>query len=317
MDRIVEIGDTLAPCGSQSRAVHGPQSERQAMTFPARGRSRIILAVAATAPLWMSALPAQAQQPGSSSPPASAPTAHTPPAQTNDSSYSLGLMWGEQLRNTGIAPDAVSTARIAQGIHDAISGKASVSPQDRENIQALATSGIDANHRAAEKFLAENSKKPGVHTTASGLEYQELRAGHGASPKMGDSVSVNYRGTLLNGTEFDSSYKRGEPATFEVGRVIPGWNEALQLMKPGAKWKLFIPPKLAYDLRSPPGSGIQPGSMLIFEVELLSVKPAAASASPPPAAAPRSALPKPSGKAPVNPPDNPNSPAPATVPPPK
>jgi FKBP-type peptidyl-prolyl cis-trans isomerase len=283
------------------------------MTFPARGRRRIILAVAATAPLWTSALPAQAQQPGASSPPASAKKA---PAQTNDSSYSLGLMWGEQLRNTGIAPDAVSTARIAQGIHDAISGTATVSPQDRENIQALATSGIDANHRAAEKFLAENSRKPGVRTTTSGLEYQELRAGSGASPKMGDSVSVNYRGTLLNGSEFDSSYKRGEPATFEVGHVIPGWNEALQLMKPGAKWKLFIPPKLAYDLRSPPGSGIPPGSMLIFEVELLSVKPAPASANPPPAA-PRSALPKPTGKAPVNPPDNPNSPAPATVPPPK
>jgi len=199
-------------------------------------------------------------------------------------------MWGEQLRNTGIQPEAVSTARIAQGIHDAITGKATTSQQDRENIQALATSGIDANRHAAEKFLAENAGKPGVVTTASGLQYQELHAGSGASPKMGDSVSVNYRGTLLNGTEFDSSYKRGQPATFEVGRVIPGWNEALQLMKPGAKWKLYIPPKLAYDLRPPPGSGIAPGSMLLFEVELLSVKPAAAAApspgSPPPAKVP-------------------------------
>lgn len=293
------------------------------MTFPARGRSRIILVVAATAPLWMSALPAQAQKSGASNPPASAaPPAATPGAAAKkaapqtDSSYSLGLMWGEQLRNTGIAPDAVSTARIAQGIHDAISGKATVSPQDRENIQALATSGIDANHHAADNFLAENAKKPGVKTTASGLEYQELRAGSGAAPKMGDSVSVNYRGTLLNGTEFDSSYKRGEPASFEVGRVIPGWNEALQLMKPGAKWKLFIPPKLAYDLRSPPGSGIPPGSMLLFEVELLSVKPAPAAANPGPKA-PTSAPPRPTGKSPVNPPDSPNSPAPATVSPPR
>ena len=292
------------------------------MKFPARGRSRITLVVAATAPLWMSALPAQAQPGGAASPPASAApaspaagaaAARKAPAPT-DSSYSLGLMWGEQLRNTGIAPDAVSTARIAQGIHDAISGKATVSPQDRENIQALATSGIDANHRAADSFLAENARKPGVKTTSSGLQYQELRAGSGAAPKMGDSVSVNYRGTLLNGAEFDSSYKRGQPATFEVGHVIPGWNEALQLMKPGAKWKLFIPPKLAYDLRSPPGSGIPPGSMLLFEVELMSVKPAAAAA--PPAAGPK-ALPRPSGKAPVNAPDNPNSPAPATVPPPR
>ena len=117
-------------------------------------------------------------------------------------------------------------------------------------------------------------------TTASGLQYQELKAGSGDSPKMGDSVQVHYRGTVLSGTEFDSSYKRNAPATFEVGHVIPGWNEALQLMKPGAKWRLFIPPQLAYDLRPPPGSGIPPGSMLLFDVELLSVK-AAAAASPP------------------------------------
>jgi FKBP-type peptidyl-prolyl cis-trans isomerase len=259
----------------------------------------------------MSAPPAQAQP--ASGPAASSPPAAAAPARKTDSSYSLGLMWGEQLRNSGIKPEAVSTARIAQGIHDAITGKATTSPQDRENIQALATSGIDANRRAAEKFLAENGKKPGVTTTASGLEYQELRAGSGPSPKMGDSVTVNYRGTLLDGTEFDSSYKRGQPATFEVGRVIPGWNEALQLMKPGAKWKLYIPPKLAYDLRPPPGSGIAPGSMLIFEVELLSVKPAAG-ATPPSGSLPPAGTPKASGKQPVNPPDNPNSPPPATRP---
>jgi FKBP-type peptidyl-prolyl cis-trans isomerase len=230
-------------------------------------------------------------------------------------------MWGEQLRNTGVAPDAISSARIAQGIHDAITGKVAVSDKDRENIRALATSGAEANHRAAAKFLADNGRKPGVVTTKSGLQYQELKAGSGDSPKASDSVVVNYRGTLLDGTEFDSSYKRGQPATFEVDRVIPGWTEALQLMKPGARWKLFIPPQLAYDLRSRPP--IPPGSMLLFEVELLSVKPAAA-ASPPasanpaparPAAAsvPASALPKATGKPPVNPADSPNSPSPATV----
>lgn len=264
------------------------------MTLSARGRSRILLIVAAIAASWMSALAAHVPQTDPASQPAAAPPAATPaPAakkapetKKTDASYSLGLMWGEQLRTNGIAADAVSTARIAQGIHDAVTGKAKTSPQDRENIQALATSAVDANQHAAQKFLAENARKPGVVTTASGLEYQELRPGSGASPKMGDSVSVNYRGTLLNGTEFDSSYKRGQPTDFEVGHVIPGWNEALELMKPGAKWKLFIPPKLAYDLRPPPGSGIAPGSMLLFEVELLSVKPA-------PAAAPAPATPKP------------------------
>jgi FKBP-type peptidyl-prolyl cis-trans isomerase len=98
-----------------------------------------------------------------------------------------------------------------------------------------------------------------------------LAAGSGESPKANDEVTVNYRGTLLDGTEFDSSYKRGQPATFQVSRVIPGWTEALQLMKPGAKYQLFIPPQLAYDLRSRPP--IPPGAMLIFEVELLSFKP--------------------------------------------
>jgi FKBP-type peptidyl-prolyl cis-trans isomerase len=282
-------------------------------------------------------LAAQAPQPSPAASPPSTPAA--PPAtpaakkapakssaaegeasEKSAESYSLGLMWGEQLRNTGVTPESISTARIAQGVRDGITGKVAVSDKDRDNIRSLATSGAEANHRAAAKFLAENGKKPGVVTTKSGLEYQELKAGSGDSPKANDSVVVNYRGTLLDGTEFDSSYKRGEAATFEVDRVIPGWTEALQLMKPGAKWKLFVPPQLAYDLRSRPP--IPPGSMLIFDVELMSVKPAPA-ASPPtsanPAAArpavPAAALPKATGKPPVNPPDNPNSPSPASVPP--
>jgi FKBP-type peptidyl-prolyl cis-trans isomerase FkpA len=292
------------------------------MTLPARRRGPITVTVAtAAATLLAGSLPAPAQQPSSTAaPPASAPAtpAATPaakkapatsgaaePSEKSTESYSLGLMWGEQLRNTGVAPDAISTARMAQGVHDGITGKVAVSDKDRENIRALATSGAEANHRAAAKFLGENGKKSGVVTTKSGLQYQELKGGSGDSPKASDSVVVNYRGTLLDGTEFDSSYKRGQAATFEVDHVIPGWTEALQLMKPGAKWKLFIPPQLAYDLRSRPP--IPPGSMLLFEVELLSVKPAAA-ANPP-----ASALPKSTGKPPVNPPDSPNPPSPATV----
>jgi FKBP-type peptidyl-prolyl cis-trans isomerase FklB len=269
------------------------------MTLPARRRGRITLTLGVAAALLAGSLPAQQPSSGAT-PPASAPatataapaakkaqpksdTAEAGQSEKSAQSYSLGLMWGEELRNHGVRPDAISTERLAQGMHDAITGKVAVSDKDRENFKALAASVPEANHKAAAKFLAANGKKAGVVTTASGLEYQELKAGSGDSPRMGDSVVVNYRGTLLDGTEFDSSYKRGEPATFEVGHVIPGWNEALVLMKPGARWKLFIPPQLAYDLRSPTPS-IPPGSMLLFEVELLSVKPAAppAPAQPPP-----------------------------------
>ena len=130
----------------------------------------------------------------------------------------------------------------------------------------------DKNAADGEKFLAENKKKEGVKTTASGLQYKVLKEGTGESPKETDTVVTNYKGTLLDGTEFDSSYKRNEPATFPVNRVIKGWTEALQLMKPGAKYQLFIPSALAYGERGV-GKDIGPNSTLIFEVELLSIKP--------------------------------------------
>jgi FKBP-type peptidyl-prolyl cis-trans isomerase FklB len=121
----------------------------------------------------------------------------------------------------------------------------------------------------SEKFLAENKAKEGVKTTASGLQYKVLKEGEGPSPKVGDTVTVNYRGTLIDGTQFDSSYDRGEPATFPLTGVIPGWTEALQLMKKGSKWMLYIPPNLAYGERGA-GNRIPPNSTLIFEVELIS-----------------------------------------------
>jgi FKBP-type peptidyl-prolyl cis-trans isomerase FklB len=128
-----------------------------------------------------------------------------------------------------------------------------------------------ANKKAGEKFLAENKTKEGVKTTASGLQYLVLKEGTGAQPKASDQVSVHYVGTTLEGKEFDSSIKRGEPATFGVGEVIGGWTEALQLMKVGSKYKLFIPSELAYrETGNPPV--IQPNSVLIFEVELLSIE---------------------------------------------
>jgi FKBP-type peptidyl-prolyl cis-trans isomerase len=121
-------------------------------------------------------------------------------------------------------------------------------------------------------FLAENAKKEGVKTLADGLQYKVIKDGTGASPKATDVVSVHYKGTLIDGTEFDSSYKRGQPTEFPVNRVIPGWTEALQLMKEGSKWILYIPSKLAYGERGTPGGPIPPDATLIFEVELLKVK---------------------------------------------
>jgi FKBP-type peptidyl-prolyl cis-trans isomerase len=194
-------------------------------------------------------------------------------------SYSLGVSMGEQLHRFGLTSDSVATERLTQGFRDALAGKVTMTSQDQENItniiKSARTSLADANHAAAQKFLADNGKKPDMVTTASGLQYHVVNAGDGAPPKSTDEVTVNYRGTLMDGTEFDSSYKRGQPASFPVNGVIPGWQEALVLMKPGAKWQLFIPPQLAYDVNSPPT--IPPGSLLIFDVELIKVKqPAAA-----------------------------------------
>ena len=137
----------------------------------------------------------------------------------------------------------------------------------RERAATATKEAAEKNTKEGEKFLAENKAKPGVKTTASGLQYKVEKEGSGAAPKETDTVVVNYRGTLIDGTEFDSSYKRGEPATFPVNRVIKGWTEALQLMKPGAKYQLFIPSNLAY---GPGGAGgdIGPNATLIFEVEL-------------------------------------------------
>ncbi|HEX8310262.1 MAG TPA: FKBP-type peptidyl-prolyl cis-trans isomerase [Chthoniobacteraceae bacterium] len=141
-------------------------------------------------------------------------------------------------------------------------------------VLALATTTMNAQDSAAtgEKFLKENAAKEGVKTLPSGLQYQVLREGTGKSPKATDTVETHYRGTLINGTEFDSSYKRNESAEFPVNRVIKGWTEALQLMKEGAKWKLFVPSDLAYGPRGTPGGPIGPNETLIFEVELLKVK---------------------------------------------
>ena len=266
------------------------------MTSPA---GRTLLINAAAAAVLAGTLPAQAQSPAQTPSSAQAQTPSStegapatagaarkkpeaaagkaPPSEKSAVSYSLGVSMGEQLRASYVAPDAVSPDRLAQGVRDGLNGKAKLADADREKIGKLLRGAHDAagdvNHHAAAAFLADNAKKPDVVTTASGLQYKVLTPGSGDSPKATDEVTVNYRGTLLDGTEFDSSYKRGQPASFPLNRVIPGWSEGLQLMKPGAKYQLFVPPQLGYDLRSPPGSPIPPGAMLIFEVELIGIKP--------------------------------------------
>jgi FKBP-type peptidyl-prolyl cis-trans isomerase FklB len=127
------------------------------------------------------------------------------------------------------------------------------------------------NKKEGETFLTENKKKEGVKTLPSGLQYKVIKAGTGKKPKLADTVTTHYRGTLIDGTEFDSSYKRGQPATFQVSGVIPGWTEALQLMEEGAKWQLFIPSNLAYGERGMAGT-IGPNATLLFEIELISVQ---------------------------------------------
>jgi len=241
------------------------------------------LAQAQNAPADKPAATAPAKKAGSKAA-AGAGTATSDKAQT---SYSIGVSMGEQLHRAGLTADAVSMEPLMQGVRDSLAGKATVKPEDQQRIsnlvRAVRTNLAESNHAAAKAFLAENGKKKDIVTTASGLQYQVINAGDGASPKPTDEVTVNYRGSLLDGTEFDSSYKRGQPATFPVNGVIPGWQEALVLMKPGAKWQLFVPPNLAYDLNSPPA--IPPGSLLKFDVELIKVKEQAAAPAAPAAPA--------------------------------
>lgn len=195
-------------------------------------------------------------------------------------SYAIGMSIGTDLLRQEID---LNLEKLAAGISAAYK-KADAQLTEEEMVKVLvayqqeaqqkqmakAADAAKENLAAGKAFLEENAKKDGVKTTASGLQYEVLTQGEGAVPSAQDQVTVNYRGTLVDGTEFDSSYKRGQPATFPVGGVIKGWTEALQLMKEGTKLKLAIPPELAYgDRGAPPVIG--PGSTLVFEVELIKI----------------------------------------------
>ena len=182
--------------------------------------------------------------------------------------YSLGYELGKDLKRQELE---LNQEMLLQGAKDAIEGnKAKVNSKERRQAMAdIKAKRAQENLEKSQAFLAEKAKQEGVVSTPSGLLYKVIQTGEGKSPGPTDKVTVNYQGTLIDGSKFDSSYDRGKPSAFNVNRVIKGWSEALQLMKEGAKWELYIPPELAYGKlgRKP----IPPNSALIFEVELISV----------------------------------------------
>jgi FKBP-type peptidyl-prolyl cis-trans isomerase FklB len=207
------------------------------------------------------------------------PVAKPPKDKKEKTGYAIGVNIGQDMKRFSIEIDA---DMVAQGVKDANAGKLKLSDEEirttladlskemqgKENERMKTLS--EKNKKEGDAFLAENKKKEGVKTLPSGLQYKIIKQGTGEAPKATDTVTTNYRGTLIDGAEFDSSYKRGQPASFPVNGVIPGWTEALQLMKTGSKWQLFIPSNLAYGERGP--GPIGPNAVLVFEIELLSIK---------------------------------------------
>ncbi len=196
---------------------------------------------------------------------------------------SMGLFVNNRAQQQSQLGDELDQDALMQGFKDAMNESLKFSQQEiqqfaqegeqalRAKQQEVAEKQAEENIAKGQEYLAENAKKEGVKTTESGLQYEVLKEGDGKSPEAEDTVKVHYRGTLLDGTEFDSSYARNEPAVFPLNRVIPGWTEGVQLMKEGAKYRFHIPADLAYGPRST--GNIMPNSTLIFEVELLEVMP--------------------------------------------
>ena len=189
-------------------------------------------------------------------------------------SYCIGLSIGTNLQSSPMKE--INYLAVAKGMEDGFGGNNTIDPYEANRIistymQRLETQSSSNNKAEGEKFLAENKIKSGVVTLENGLQYRIIREGTGPKPKLTDNVTVHYHGTLIDGTVFDSSVERGEPASFPVNGVIQGWQEALQLMPVGSKWELFLPSDLAYGSRAMPGSKIQANMVLIFEVELISI----------------------------------------------
>lgn len=190
-------------------------------------------------------------------------------------SYCVGMSIAGSLMEQGL--EGVSPETMAEAIKDAFEGKASHYTPEMANtiiqnyLQNAGEQKYAQNKEVGEAFLHENKTKPGIHTTPSGLQYEIVTEGNGAKPLASQTVSVHYHGSLIDGSVFDSSIERGQPATFGVHQVIPGWTEALQLMNVGSKYRLYIPQELAYGAHPHPGGPIKPFSALIFDVELLEI----------------------------------------------
>jgi FKBP-type peptidyl-prolyl cis-trans isomerase FklB len=201
--------------------------------------------------------------------------------EKDKASYAIGMSMAKGMKAQGVDIDP---AILARGLKDGLAGKSQLTDEEaqaaltdlqksvRTQQEAKAKVAADENKKEGDAFLVANKAQSGVVTLPSGLQYRILKAGTGPRPTATDSVVCQYKGTLLNGKEFDSSYKRGQPATFPVGQVIPGWTEALQLMPVGSKWQLWVPSNLAYGARAA-GPDIGPNATLIFEVELVSIAP--------------------------------------------
>jgi FKBP-type peptidyl-prolyl cis-trans isomerase FklB len=257
--------------------------------------------------------PAAAAKPATGAKPAQTSagktTAKTPApltlnTQTQKSSYAIGMNIGKNLKRDSVEVDP---AVLLRGLKDALAGNKLLLTDDeakaaltalqaevRAKEEAKAKAAALENKKAGEAFLAANKTKEGVVALPSGLQYKIITEGTGPKPTAEDTVLCHYRGTLVDNTEFDSSYKRKEPLKIPVGGVIKGWTEAIQLMPVGSKWQLFIPSDLAYGERGAPGSPIGPNSTLIFEVELISIEPKAAAQEQPkeqPKAAPKEQAP--------------------------
>jgi FKBP-type peptidyl-prolyl cis-trans isomerase FklB len=246
------------------------QTTGKSQTAPAKTQS--------TAPAKKPAAPAASPAPKSES---ASPFKN----ETDKVSYALGMNiaagLGANLKRQNVE---INHDVLVQAIKDGLSGgktlmteaeaqstlRQFMSELQQKQEEKMKAAG-ENNKKEGDAFLAANKSKPGVVTLPDGLQYKIVKEGTGPKPAPTDTVTVNYRGTLINGTEFDSSYKRGEPATFPVGGVIKGWTEALQLMPVGSKWELYIPPDLAYGARGA-GADIGPNATLLFEVELLSIK---------------------------------------------
>lgn len=206
----------------------------------------------------------------------------SPKTQKEKVSYSIGVDIGRNLKKQNIN---INADMLARGMKDAFSGATLVmSEKDMETtlktfqqemmtkMEAQRKVVGEKNKKEGEAFLSANKNKEGVITLPSGLQYKVITNGTGSKPTKDQTVKVHYRGTLIDGSEFDSSYKRGEPVEFPVGQVIAGWVEALQMMSVGSKWQLFIPSDLAYGEQGNPRGGIGPNAVLIFDVELVSIK---------------------------------------------